>query len=265
MSIALRLACVIASLIAVTFSASLKAGSLVLHFDSLPSAQGMTADVLSFTGATESDVFSVDGEKLVIDTVGKKTLAHYRWDNSFDLQKPISLRVDMRLDELVPDITATASPRDVFRFLMGAGGRYYGFSHTYHGFNSADPAKFHIETEDGSDTLVPGIDVFSRHEYRIDANPVSGAFTFSVDGATIRTEYGRPLDASFLPLELNFFVMGGIGHSCDTCDLGSRLSVYGLQVSQVPEPSSAEFMLSAMGVVGTVVALRKRRPPGQLV
>jgi len=38
-------------------------------------------------------------------------------------------------------------------------------------------------SENTSEALIPDFDVFSLHEYLIEADPVSGAFTFSVDGA----------------------------------------------------------------------------------
>lgn len=252
---------VVASLMIATFSGAVEAGSITLAFNSLPSAQGMSSEILSLTGATETDVFSVDGQRLVIDTVGNKTLAQYRWENSINLDQPLSLRVAIRLDELVPDVNPSVWPRDVFRFLVGAGHRYYGFAYSYHGFDV--PAELYVDTESASEALVPGVDVFSLHEYLIEADPVSGAFNFSVDGVMIRSGYGRPVDPNYLP-DLNIFVMGGIGHSCDICELGSRVSVYGLQVSQVPEPSISLLLLAAMGAAGVVAALRKERQPLQL-
>ncbi|HLK41002.1 MAG TPA: kelch repeat-containing protein [Polyangiaceae bacterium] len=151
--------------------------SVMLKFDSLPSAQGWT---YSTSGQPESAIFSVDGSTLHQNSMGTglngpAAFQYYILNGAVDSTKAFTVEVRARVLQ-----SETA----------GLGGFGFGV------FTDTDIFETWIDTSSVKDalkaTLTTTIDTTQFHDYRIEGTPgPSPGYTFFVDGVIVAT--GLPL------------------------------------------------------------------------
>lgn len=220
--LAVAASAIVASLVATPVAAT----TISLGFSSLPSAQGWT--FVSDAGTAETDVFSVDGQVLTMDSrLGNANV--YDQGSAINPVRPYVIEARSR----VFDGGITMS----FSFANGSkGGAIYLSPDALLTVNSA-----------GQFQLLALIDNTVFHDFRIDGDFISG-FTVSVDGSVVGS--GQLYNANFT--ELNFGDQGSAGSG------QAQLSAYSFSQPDnlnVPEPDT--FALLFGGLVALVNFTRR--------
>jgi hypothetical protein len=155
-------------------------GTITLDFNSLPSAQGWTY-VTGNSGILETNVFSVDGSMLHMDTmsVGFTGLG-YKLFNVVDPQLPFTLSVRAR-------VTA---------YVVQSPGNPYGFDLSV--LTGSEQFEIGISPNRimggaGDQLFSTTIDVTQFHDYRIEGTP-GGSFELFVDNVSLGTAFPRPIN-----------------------------------------------------------------------
>lgn len=142
------------------FVSMLRAETITLNFNSLPSAQGWRYAAGYGAGTpAETNAFSVDGTKLLQNTMGAgNNYAGYVLTNLIATNAPFTISVRARV--LQSEVTQPGAPATAFIVYAGTGTESFGF-----GLNITT-----IDAPYGSATF-HSIDATQFHDYRIEAEP----------------------------------------------------------------------------------------------
>lgn len=214
------------------------AATIALDFSSLPSAQGWT---YFSTGPLEADVYSVDGTKLIQNTLGTGfTAAEYRLPGLIDPTRPFTIDVRARVieSEAVPNPVGTGPASAL---LVGATS---GTEMFVLGLNTTT-----IHAPYAMNVFAP-LDGTQFHDYHIDANPGVSVSIF-VDGTLLIT---RVPPAEFAPNALHLGNTSGFekGHVEITSFVFSQ---------PVPEPETYAMLIAGLGIMGVVARRRRSSMP----
>jgi hypothetical protein len=215
------------------------ASALSLRFDSLPSSQGwvFNSDSIIDPVPIESDVSSVDGTSLTLNTIGRRVFAEYTNRGVVNADRPFSFETRARVIEITGD-----GENDAFRFQVATTPFDFGFS-----FQSDGQIRLHTEAF----TASAFTNIFDVHDYRLDGLP-DGSFIFFVDGTSVFSGV-----ASDRITDVGSLLFGDPDGGSTSLDLenAARVEISKMILTQVPEPATIVQLLTG---ISTLVFLRRR-------
>ena len=221
-----------------------------LSFATLPSSQGWTYEPIGHPGLPEANVFSVDGTRLEMDTIGVGFGAsgvaqsiRYSLHGVVDPTKPAILEWTSRTlaNEENGDNTFG------WAFLIQTGSREYsvGFrTNLLRAFNGNGAEEFLL-------------DATAFHTYRIEADLIAERYSLYVDGVLAL--------ANLVPFVTNHPNGLFFGDSSNSANARAELTSFSFSQSAIPEPNTA-FVMLLIGVglgrkrrCATVIAMKSSR------